>query len=107
VIDGATCNAEHHSGCRHRPPVTSIGFGTINLAVDLSTQRVYTTNLEDASVSVIDGATCNSLHHGGCRKPAVQDAVGNYPFAIAVDPGAGTAYVTNSDNTVSVLPLGR
>jgi DNA-binding beta-propeller fold protein YncE len=107
VINGATCNAEHHSGCHHRSPVTSIGFGTINLAVDPSTQRVYTTNLSDASVSVIDGATCNSRDHGGCRKPPVNDAVGNYPFAIAVDPGAGTAYVANSDDTVSVLPLGR
>jgi DNA-binding beta-propeller fold protein YncE len=107
VIDGATCNAKHHSGCHHRSPVTSIGFGTINLAVDLSTERVYTTNLEDASVSVVDGATCNSRDHGGCRRSPVRDAVGNYPFAIAADPGAGTAYVANSDNTVSVLPLGR
>jgi len=107
VINGATCNAGHHSGCHHRPPVVSVGFGALNLAVDPSTQRVYTTNLEDASVSVIDGATCNSRHHGGCRKPPVQDAVGNYPFAVAVDPGARSAYVVNSDNTVSVLPLGR
>jgi DNA-binding beta-propeller fold protein YncE len=105
VIDGATCNAEHHSGCHQRPRVISVGFGALNLAVDASTRRVYTTNLEDASVSVVDGTTCNSRHHGGCRKHPVQDAVGNYPFAIAVDPGAGSAYVVNSDNTVSVLPL--
>ena len=49
----------------------------------------------------------NIRHHAGCRKRPVQDAVGNYPYAIAADPGAGTAYVANSDNTVSVLPLGK
>jgi DNA-binding beta-propeller fold protein YncE len=107
VINGRTCNAVRRSGCDRRPPVVSVGFGAINLAVDLTPQRVYAANLEDASVSVIDGATCNSRHHGGCRKPPGQDAVGNYPFAIAVDPSAGTAYVANSDDTVSVLPLSR
>ena len=107
VINGATCNATHHRGCHHRPPVTSVGFGAISLAVDPSSHRVYSTNLQDTSVSVIDGASCDGRHHGGCRKRPVQDAVGNYPSAIAADPGAGTAYVANTDNTVSVVPLGR
>jgi DNA-binding beta-propeller fold protein YncE len=107
VINGATCNAVRHGGCHHRPLATPVGFGAINVAVDPKSHRVYTANLEDASVSVIDGAACNRRHHGGCRKPPVQDAVGNYPYAIAADPGAGSAYVANSDNTVSVLPVAR
>jgi hypothetical protein len=56
---------------------------------------------------VIDGATCNGRHHGGCRTAPLRDAVGNYPEAIAIDPGAGTAYVVNLDNTVSVVPLDK
>ena len=107
VINGATCNAVRHSGCHQRPPATSVGFGAISLAVDRSSHSVYSANLHDGSVSVIDGATCNRHDHGGCRKPPVEDAVGNYPSALAVDPGAGTAYVANLDNTVSVLRLGR
>jgi DNA-binding beta-propeller fold protein YncE len=105
VINGATCNGRDHSGCHHRSPVTSVGFGAIALAVDASTHRVYSANLHDTSVSVI-GARCNARDHRGCRKAPVQDAVGNYPSAIAADPGAGTVYVPNLDNTVSVLPLG-
>jgi DNA-binding beta-propeller fold protein YncE len=107
VITGATCDATHHGGCHHRPPTTSVGFGAIGLAVDPSRHRIYTANLHDTSVSVIDGATCNARHHGGCRKAPVRDAVGNYPTAIAADPGAGTAYVVNLDNTVSVVPLDK
>jgi DNA-binding beta-propeller fold protein YncE len=107
VIDGATCDATHHGGCDHRPPTTSVGFGAIDLAVDPSRHRIYTANLHDTSVSVIDGVTCNARHRGGCRKAPARDAVGNYPTAIAVDPGAGTAYVVNLDNTVSVVPLDK
>jgi DNA-binding beta-propeller fold protein YncE len=107
VINGATCDATHRGGCLHRPPTASVGFGAIDLAVDPSHHRIYTANLHDTSVSVIDGTTCNGRHHGGCRKARVTDAVGNYPTAIAADPGAGTTYVVNLDNTVSVLPLGK
>jgi DNA-binding beta-propeller fold protein YncE len=107
VINGATCNAEHLSGCHQRPPAIAVGFAALDLAVDPSSDRVYSANLSDTSVSVIDGATCNSRHHVGCRRSPVRDAVGNYPYAIAADPGAGTVYVANLDNTVSVLPLAR
>ncbi len=107
VIDGSTCDARHHGGCHRRPPTASVGFGAIDLAVDPASHRVYTANLHDTSVSVIDGATCNGRRHGGCRKAPVKEAVGNYPTAIAADPGAGTAYVVNLDSTVSVVPLGR
>jgi DNA-binding beta-propeller fold protein YncE len=106
VINGATCNAVHHSGCHQQAPAISVGYGSINLAIDQSTRRVYSANLHDADVSVIDGATCDGRHYAGCRKRPPQDAVGNYPSELAVDPGAGSAYVANLDNTVSVLPLG-
>jgi hypothetical protein len=58
------------------------------------------TNLQDTSVSVINGAACNGSDHNGCGQTPAEDAVGNYPAAIAVD----TAYVSNL-NTVSVIPL--
>jgi DNA-binding beta-propeller fold protein YncE len=54
---------------------------------------------------VINGATCNGSDHTGCGHAPAKIAVGNYPGAIATDPATGTGYVTNFDNTVSVIPL--
>ena len=66
---------------------------------------VYVANIEDTSVSVINGNTCNGTHHTGCHHTPPKNAVGNYPNTIAADPAAGTAYISNGDNTVSVIPL--
>jgi len=56
---------------------------------------------------VINGATCNSHNTSDCGHAPAEGAVGNYPFGIAVDAAIGTAYVSNLDNTVSVIPAGR
>jgi DNA-binding beta-propeller fold protein YncE len=104
IINGATCNGADHSRCDQKSAIAPAGFGAINIAIDPATQLVYTTNLQDASVSVINGAACNGTHRAGCRTPSPEDAVGNYPFAITVDPAADTAYVVNQTN-VSLVPL--
>jgi hypothetical protein len=51
------------------------------------------TNIEDTSVSVIDGAA-NGQHTSGCSCTPPKIAVGDYPGSIAVDPKAGTAYLS-------------
>jgi DNA-binding beta-propeller fold protein YncE len=56
---------------------------------------------------VINGATCNGSNTTGCGQIPAKVAVGNYPSALAADPAAGTVYVTNGDNTVSVIQGGR
>jgi len=56
-------------------------------------------------VSVINGAACNATNTSGCRQTPREDAVGNYPAYIAVDPATNTAYVSNIDD-VSVIPTG-
>ena len=53
----------------------------------------------------MNGATCNASDTTGCSQTPRKVAVGNYPSPIAVDPAVGSAYVTNGDNTVSVIPL--
>jgi DNA-binding beta-propeller fold protein YncE len=63
------------------------------------------TNIEDTSVSVINGNTCNVTNHTSCGRTPPKIAVGNYPGAVTTDPAACTAYVSNGDNTVSVIPL--
>lgn len=105
-INGARCDGADHSGCDQKPAIAPAGFGALNIAINPATQLVYTTNLQAASVSVINGAACNASHRAGCRAPQAEDAVGNYPFGIAVDPAAGTAYVVNQTN-VSLVPLRR
>jgi DNA-binding beta-propeller fold protein YncE len=56
-------------------------------------------------LSVINGATCSAAHTSGCARAPAEIAVGNYPFFVAVDPAIGTAYVSNLNNTVSVVPI--
>ncbi len=104
VINGATCNGSDRSGCGQTPAVSPAGFGAISVAEDLTTQQVFTTNLQDTSVSLINGAKCNATNTTGCSKTPREDAVGNYPAFIAVDPSIGTAYVSNINN-VSVVPI--
>jgi DNA-binding beta-propeller fold protein YncE len=107
VISGATCNGQDTGGCSQTTATVRAGFGAAGVAVDPRTGTIYVTNDEDSSVSVIDGATCNGQHTSGCGQIPAKRAVGNYPNAIGVDPAAGTAYVANLDNTVSVIPLSR
>jgi serine/threonine protein kinase, bacterial len=105
VINGATCNGTNHTGCGQAPATVRTGFGSAVVAVDPAANIVYVTNIEDTSVSVINGNTCNGINHTGCGQTPPKNAVGNYPNSIATDPASGTAYVSNADNTVSVIPL--
>ena len=104
VINGATCNGTTTAGCNQTPATVPAGFGALAAAIDPTTGELYTSNLADASVSVINGAICNAKHTGGCDQKPAEDAVGNYPYSIAIDAAVGSAYVQNLDNTVSVIP---
>jgi DNA-binding beta-propeller fold protein YncE len=64
---------------------------------------VYVANIEDTSVTMINGATCNGTDTTGCGQAYPKVAVSNYPGAATVDPVSGTAYISNSDNTLSVI----
>ena len=105
VINGATCNGLSTTGCGQTPQTVAAGFGSVGIAIDPTRHRVYVTNIEDTSVSVINGNTCNGSDTTGCDQNPPKIAIGNYPAPIAVDPAVGTAYVTNGDNTLSVIPL--
>jgi DNA-binding beta-propeller fold protein YncE len=106
VINGATCNGHDTSGCGQTPATAPAGFGANGIAIDHRSHRVYVTNIQDASVSVIDGAACNGQHTSGCSRTPPKIAVGDYAVSIAADPKAGTAYVSTPEG-VSVIPLTR
>ncbi len=107
VIDGSTCNGSDTSGCGQTPSLTPAGFGPVSAAVDPSTHNVYVANIEDTSVSVIDGKHCNGANTSHCNQvtnPKV--SVDDYPSGVAVDPQSGTAYVTSATKgTVTVVRL--
>ena len=106
VISGATCNGTDHHGCGKTPATVTAGFGAYDIAVDQSTDTIYVANLSDTSISVINARTCNGTDQSGCQPSPGTIAAGTYPYAITVDPAAATAYVSNGDNTISVIRLG-
>jgi DNA-binding beta-propeller fold protein YncE len=104
VINGATCNGHDTNGCGQTPATAPAGFGANGIAIDPATDKVYVTNTEDTSVSVIDGARCNGTDTSRCDHAPAKDSVGGYPGLIATDSAVQTAYVQTIDG-VSVIPL--
>jgi DNA-binding beta-propeller fold protein YncE len=78
VIDARHCNAQDVSTCKGPWPTITVG-------------------------NLPNGATCNGTNHSGCGQAHPKVAVGNYPGATTIDPASGTAYISNSDNTLSVI----
>ena len=58
IINAATCNSHSTSGCDQTPATAPAGFGASDLAVDPITNQVYSTNIQDASVTTVNGNTC-------------------------------------------------
>ena len=104
VINGAICNGHDPNGCGQTPATAPAGFGAIAIAIDQLTNQVYATNIEDTSVTTINGHICNSINQTGCDDTQTHPVVGDYPSAISVDPAVDTAYVADTEG-VSVIPL--
>lgn len=104
VIDTRSCNIAGGS-CATSWPTVSVGEFPQAVAIDLATDTVYVANyVNNGTVSVFDGATCDATNHIGCGLPAQRVSVGSLPDAIAVDAASDTVYVANFiSNTVSVL----
>jgi DNA-binding beta-propeller fold protein YncE len=116
VINAATCNAQHSSGCGRAPAVAEVGQGTFVLAVSTATDTIYGPNAGSLAsgftngdtVSVINGATCNATTHSGCGHLAATIKAGLNPQGIAVNDRTHTVYVANNalgdlPGTVSVI----
>ena len=97
VINGATCNATDHAGCKHPAPTFNVGFESDNVAVDDRTDTVYVPIFNDGdipgTVSIVDGATCNGTDLAGCATPAATATVGIGPFDIEINHRTGFAYI--------------
>jgi DNA-binding beta-propeller fold protein YncE len=104
VINGATCNATTSTGCGQTPQSVRAGFGPVDIAFDPANRTVAVANIEDTSISVINAATCNATDTAGCKQAQPKFPAGRVPSAVTIDPAAGTIYVSNGDNTVSIIP---
>ena len=104
VVNGATCNAHHASGCGQAAATVNVGAGPLALAIDQLTDTIYVVNQNDNTVSVIDGATCNGTDTSGCGQTPSTIAVGSGPLGVAIDQRTDSVYVSNgATNTVSVI----
>jgi YVTN family beta-propeller protein len=110
VIDGTTCNASNISGCARAPATIAAGPGPAWPAVDQANHTVYVPdggpegNGSVATMSVIDGSTCNAATTAGCGQTPATATVGFAPGAALVVDTTHTVYVTNgADGTVSVV----
>jgi DNA-binding beta-propeller fold protein YncE len=92
VINTATCNGVDTTGCHGHLSTMPGARASLLAAVDTSTDRIYVTNYASATVSIIDGSTCNAETTTGCAHAAPQEAVGSSPFGLAVNDSTNTVY---------------
>jgi YVTN family beta-propeller protein len=108
VLNPATCNAHRQSGCTKPLPAIAAAFEAGAIDVDVASDTIYYSSQALNTVSVLNGATCNATHSGGCTRFAPTTTVGLAPQGLAVDQRTGTVYVGNrSDNNLSVISAAR
>ncbi len=84
--------------------IQNLGRGTYGVAVDTLAKRLYVTNRDDNTVSVIDIAAPDPREF----KEIARLPVGKFPEGVGIDAERGVAYVGNSgENTLSLIDGGK
>jgi YVTN family beta-propeller protein len=90
------------SALLHR--IQGLGKGTYGVAVDPRASRLYVTNRDENTVSVIDISAPDPREF----REIARLLVGRLPEGVGIDPDRGAAYVGNSgENTVSLIDGGK
>ena len=90
-------------GCGADPPTVTAGSGVSAVAVDRTNNTVYVAD-GDGTVSVIDGARCDSLIVSGCHDTPHAVRTGAGTAAVVVDAKDHTVFALNgSDDTLSSI----
>ncbi len=107
VINGATCNGTHHSGCGHLAATAKAGMGPFGVAVNDRTHTVYVANNANGdspgTVSVINTATCNATRTTGCRRHFPTLPTGRAPLLVTADGHTGTVYITDFESAAVTI----
>jgi YVTN family beta-propeller protein len=94
VVNGATCNAQVTSGCNQTPATVPVGTAPDGIFADETNHTVYIANFSDNTVSLLNSATCNGSHLGGCPTTSPTTvAISNNPNDVDVNQATHTAYV--------------
>jgi DNA-binding beta-propeller fold protein YncE len=103
VVDTNVCNGSNPAGCATlNPPVARTGAQPEGVVLDPQTQTLYTANVTDNDVSVIDATRCNAQVTAGCRQapPAAPISA----WGLVADPAVNTLYATAPNaNAVSMV----
>jgi DNA-binding beta-propeller fold protein YncE len=100
LIDGATCDGTDQTGCGHPEATVTVGVAPFGVAIDQSTNKIYVANNTGggtpASLSVINGASCDAADTSGCAaRPREARGPGYAPNGIALDPTNHVLYTAN------------
>jgi YVTN family beta-propeller protein len=107
ALNTADCSTVHPNECDNlRPAMMTVPALPGGFAVDQATDTLYVANnwnqVEDYTVSVINGALCNGTTTTGCGKPRPTITFGGAPGNMAIDGATRTLYVT-TNGTLSVV----
>ena len=103
VVDTTVCNEDNLTGCNQTWPTINVGNTPRFIGINKVTNTIYVSNLNDNTLSVINGAACNGKMTTGCM-PQSTTTVGGQPQQVLVDEATNTIYIVNqSDGTVSVV----
>ena len=95
MIDTATCNGGHSSGCSQPPLTAPAGSGPTHVTLNPTTHTVYVMNELDSSVSALNATTCNATVTSGCAETPPAMAMGFNGGAADVDLATDTVYASS------------
>ena len=109
VINTATCNGGHTTGCRRPFPTAPTGNAPLSVTVNTRTSAVYITDYASASVTIVNGSRCNAMITSSCRTASRGQPVGSGPDGITINPRTRTIYVANNylPGSMSIFTAGR
>jgi len=103
AVNTDVCNGSHLPACATlQPPTIHTGEDPESVAVNSSTQTLYTANQVTNDVSVINAATCNATVTHGCRQPPPAITLPR-PGNPTADPAVATLYVPTGTHTVAMI----
>jgi DNA-binding beta-propeller fold protein YncE len=103
VLNGAACDATHHTGCRH--PAPSVSDHEFLIAADPATGTLYGGSLTGSQIDVISTATCHASNLSGCAPVAVIPSPDFGPNVGAIDDATHTMYASDEAEAGTVLVI--